>query len=81
MAKTDDIRKAVKEIILQENSGVQIEDEEDYHAEFSDIGVDSLDLLMATLKITEVYGVEFSEETFDEIRNIQDIVNLIESNA
>lgn len=81
MASTNDIRKSVKDIIMQENSGVQIEDEEDYHSEFSDIGIDSLDLMMATLKITEVYGVEFSEEIFGEINNIQDIVNLIEGHS
>jgi len=81
MAKMDDIRKAVKEIIIQENSAVQIEDEDDYHSEFRDIGIDSLDLMMATLKITEIYGVKFSEDVFAELETVQDIVNLIESKS
>lgn len=77
MTSTSDIRRTVREIVIQENADAQIEDEDDYHADFVDIGVDSLGLMMTTLKVAEIYTVEFTEDTFDELKNIQDIVDFV----
>jgi len=81
MSDTDSVRQKIREIILNESPDVKIEDEDDYLSAFSDLGIDSLDLMMAMLKVGEVYGIEIQEEEFGEIGNIQDIVDLVDLRA
>lgn len=77
MEKNSEIRERIREYVLNENSGAEIEDDEDYLAAFSDIGVDSLDVMMVTLKVSEAYGVQFDDDSLADIQSIQDIVNLV----
>ena len=79
MTDTSDIRKTLREFVLQENSGAQVEDDEDYESPFSDVGIDSLDVMMVTLKVTEKYGVEFGEDNLVDIESLQDIVDLVQA--
>ena len=81
MSDRESVRETIREIILNESPDVKIEDEEDYLSAFSDLGIDSLDLMMAMLKVGEVYGIEIKEEQFNEIGSIQDIIELVESTA
>lgn len=43
------------------------------------IGLDSLDLVEAMLKIEEVLHVEFSSDEIVDLKTVRDLVNLIES--
>ena len=77
MPDKGEIKEKIIEIVLNESQNAQIEDEEDHQAVFSDIGVDSLDLMMVLLRVTEIYGLELKEEQSGEIENIEDIVTFV----
>ena len=79
MDQTAEIRARIRELLLAENSNAEIEEEEDYTAAFADLGIDSLDLMMATLRISEVYEFEFKEGDFSEIETIDDLVNYVKA--
>jgi len=79
MLEQGSIREKVREIILDESPNAQMEDEEDYLSVFSDIGVDSLDLMMVLLRVSETYELEVKEDQFGEIESIQDIVKFVET--
>ncbi len=79
MPEQGSIREKVREIILDESPNAQMEDEEDYLSVFSDIGVDSLDLMMVLLRVSETYELEVKEDQFGEIESIQDIVKFVET--
>ena len=50
-----------------------------YDDRLDELGLDSLDLVEAMLKIEEAVGVEFTSDEIVELKTIQDVVNLIES--
>lgn len=50
-----------------------------YEDNLDDIGLDSLDLVEAMLKIEEVLNVEFSSDEIVDLKTVKDLVNLIES--
>ncbi|NLZ15645.1 MAG: acyl carrier protein [Erysipelotrichaceae bacterium] len=50
-----------------------------YEDNLNDIGLDSLDLVEAMLKIEEVLNVEFSSDEIVDLKTVRDLVNLIES--
>jgi acyl carrier protein len=50
-----------------------------YEDNLNDIGLDSLDLVEAMLKIEEVLNVEFSSDEIIDLKTVRDLVNLIES--
>ncbi len=50
-----------------------------YEDNLYDIGLDSLDLVEAMLKIEEVLNVEFSSDEIVDLKTVRDLVNLIES--
>lgn len=71
------IKENITKIILKENSNIILNTEEDYDSTFRDIGVDSLDLMMAMLKIGEQYTIDISENDFDEITTVNELVQFI----
>ncbi|HHT67346.1 MAG TPA: acyl carrier protein [Erysipelotrichaceae bacterium] len=50
-----------------------------YEDNLVDIGLDSLDLVEAMLKIEEVLKVEFSSDEIVNLKTVKDLVDLIES--
>ncbi len=50
-----------------------------YDDKLDELGLDSLDLVEAVLKIEKVLGIVFSSDEIVELKTVQDVVNLIES--
>ena len=50
-----------------------------YDDKLDELGLDSLDLVEAVLKIEQVLGIVFSSDEIVELKTVQDVVNLIES--
>jgi acyl carrier protein len=46
---------------------------------WSDLGLDSLDTVELVMKIEEVYNILFSDEESQAIKNLNDLVTLIDS--
>ncbi|MFQ3235281.1 MAG: acyl carrier protein [Paraglaciecola sp.] len=72
------VKTTITEIFLQENRNITLEDDDDYQAMFKEVGIDSLDLVMATLKIGEHYALEFNDEDLEEIETVNELVSFIE---
>lgn len=50
----------------------------DFSTEIDDLDIDSIDLLDFIMTIEEEYDIEFSDDELDEIKTLNDIVDLIE---
>jgi len=48
-------------------------------ASFSDNGIDSLDVMTVLLKIEESTGAKFSDQEYDTIVTLNDVLNIINS--
>jgi acyl carrier protein len=73
------VKKTITNIFLEENKNITLEDDDDYQAMFKEVGIDSLDLVMTTLKISEHYGIEFNDEELGEIETVNELISFIES--
>lgn len=71
------VRDALRQIIMDENAEAKLEEDADFKADLRDIGVDSMGLMMTTLKLTEAYGITFSDADLDELATADDIVKRI----
>ena len=71
-------KQQVTEIFLKENRNITLNTDDDFQAHFKDVGIDSLDLMMAMLKIGETFGIEVTENIFDEIENVASLISFID---
>lgn len=74
MIDQDKIREILKE------SGLDIEPTaEDFEKSFAEIGLDSLDVFSFLSEIEVQLGKSFSEEEYGELKNLNDVLKLLNS--
>lgn len=66
----------LKELIA-ENFGCEIEDVKPETNLVEDLEVDSLDIVELTMAIEEEFGVSIPDSDLENIRTVQDIINII----
>lgn len=42
-----------------------------------DLGADSLDMVEVVMKIEEEFGIEINDEVFEQLHNVQDLINYV----
>ena len=68
----------VREILKE--SGLDIEPAtEDFEKPFAEIGLDSLDVFGFLSEIEVQLGKSFSEEEYEDLKNLNDVLNLLNS--
>ena len=72
------VKETITKILKNENSNITLDDEDDYGAKFKEIGLDSLNLVMAMLMIGEHYALELDESDLEEIETVGELVSYIE---
>lgn len=69
----------VKEILV-EQLGVNEDDVELTSNLVDDLGADSLDAIDIVMSIEDEYSIEVPDETIEQMKTVEDIVNFIENN-
>ena len=69
----------VKEILV-EQLGVNEDDVELTSSLVDDLGADSLDAIDIVMSIEDEYSIEVPDETIEQMKTVEDIVNFIENN-
>lgn len=69
----------VKEILV-EQLGVNEDDVELTSRLVDDLGADSLDAIDIVMSIEDEYSIEVPDETIEQMKTVEDIVNFIENN-
>ena len=75
------LKNKVTDIFLNEKPSLTIESEDDYNTKFRDLGIDSLDLMIAMLKVGEAFSIELDEKSLENIATLNDLINFVESNT
>ena len=75
------LKNKVTDIFLNEKPSLTIESEDDYNTKFRDLGIDSLDLMIAMLKVCEAFSIELDEKSLENIATLNDLINFVESNT
>lgn len=69
----------VKEILV-EQLGINEDDVELTSSLVDDLGADSLDAIDIVMSIEDEYSIEVPDETIEQMKTVEDIVNFIENN-
>lgn len=75
------LKNKVTDIFLNEKPSLTIESEDDYNTKFRELGIDSLDLMIAMLKVGEAFSIELDEKSLENIATLNDLINFVESNT
>ncbi len=75
------LKNKITDIFLNEKPSLTIESDDDYNTKFRELGIDSLDLMIAMLKVGEAFSIELDEKSLENIATLNDLINFVESNT
>lgn len=81
MSNKENIREQLKDIVLSENASIDLSGDDAFAEDLSDLGIDSLDLMMIMLKVDEAFGMSVKDETLEGLTTLDHIVDLIISES
>jgi acyl carrier protein len=70
---TDDLLKYFRDA----NNSIVIETENDFESSFSDLGIDSLDLMSVLFSIQDGYQIEIPDDDIDKLTTINSLAKYI----
>jgi len=72
------MNEKIKQIVA-ENLGIEIKSVTPEAMLIDDLGADSLDVIELVLYVEEEFGVEIPDETGDNIKTVQDLIEAVEA--
>lgn len=72
------MKQVVTQLINKQNPAVELNTDEDFQSNFSELGLDSIDVMTIILMIKKELGIDISDDELAQLQTIEELIQYLE---